>query len=327
MVLKHFHVVTGAFGFSGRRIARRLLDQGLNVRTLTNSTHRANPFGEQIEAFPFHFDNPQKLADSLRGASVLYHTYWVRFNRRTFTHAAAVDNTLTLFAAAREAGVRRIVHISITNPSEDSSLEYFRAKARLERALVESGLSYAILRPAVLFGTDDILINNIAWMLRRFPVFGVFGHGHYRLQPIHVDDLARLAVEEGGRRANRIVEAIGPQTFTFRQLVGTIGRSIGRPRPIVSLPPSLGMAAGWLLGFWLGDVVITREEIKALMADLLYTNAPPAGRTKLSEWAARNAETLGSRYASELGRRRDRRRAYGSISRRRRLPGQRQASS
>ncbi len=327
MALRNFHVVTGAFGFSGRRIARRLLDQGLNVRTLTNSPHRANPFGEQIEAVPFHFDSPQKLADSLRGASVLYNTYWVRFNHRTFTHATAVDNTLTLFAAAREADVQRIVHISITNPSENSSLEYFRAKARLERALVESGLSYAILRPAVLFGTDDILINNIAWMLRRFPVFGVFGRGHYRLQPIHVDDLARLAVQEGSRQANCIVEAIGPETFTFRQLVATIGRSIGRPRPIVSLPPTLGLAAAWLLGFLLGDVVITRQEIKGLMADLLYTNAPPAGRTKLSEWAARNAETLGSRYASELGRRRDRRRAYGSISRRRRPPGQRQGSS
>ena len=197
------HAVTGAFGYSGKYIARRLLDGGQRVITLTNSPDRANPFGGQVPAYPFNFDRPDELARALEGVEVLYNTYWVRFNHPLFTHADAVRNTLILFDAAKRAGVRRIVHVSITNPSEDSPLEYFRGKARLERGLQESGLSYAILRPTVLFGKEDILINNIAWALRHLPVFGVFGDGSYRLQPIYVDDLAELCVAAArGRRTS-----------------------------------------------------------------------------------------------------------------------------
>jgi NADH dehydrogenase len=308
--LTGLHVVTGAYGYSGRYIALRLLEAGAEVRTLTNSPGRENPFGSRVEADPLCFDEPARLTESLRGAAVLYNTYWVRFNHRAFKHATAIDNTRRLFDAALAAGVGRVVHVSITNPSEDSPLEYFRGKARLERALVESGLPHAILRPAVLFGGRDILVNNIAWMLRRVPVFAVFGDGSYRLQPIHVDDLAEVAVRAGGGRDNSIVEAIGPETFTYRDLVQAIGRIIGKTRPIVSVPPALGYAVGRVVGAMLRDVVITREEIQGLMAGLLHVDAPAAGHTKLTEWAAQNAATLGTRYASELARRRDRESAY-----------------
>jgi uncharacterized protein YbjT (DUF2867 family) len=214
-----------------------------------------------------------------------------------------VTNTLTLFKAAREAGVRRVVHVSITNPSEDSPLEYFRGKAQLERALCESGLSYAILRPTVLFGKEDILINNIAWMLRRLPVFGVFGDGRYRLQPIYVDDLAKLAVEQGLSGDNITLNAIGRETFTFRELVQTVGAIISTRRPIISTPPRLGYWVGSLIGKLMGDVTITWEEVLGLMADLLYVSSPPTGSTKLTDWARDHADTLGLHYASELARR------------------------
>ena len=310
---KEVHVVTGAFGYSGKYIARRLLDAGVEVATLTNSPNRANPFGDRVRAHPFHFDNPARLVDTLQGTAVLYNTYWVRFNHAEFKHAAAVENTLRLFDAARAAGVRRIVHISITNPSEDSPLEYFSGKARLERALVESGLSHTILRPTVIFGKEDILINNIAWILRRFPFFGVFGDGAYRLQPVYVDDLAKLAVEQSREDGNRIIDAIGPETFTYRELVEQIGRIIGKPRPVVSMPPAIGFLVGSILGKLVGDVVITREEIDGLMADLLCTNSPPTGETELTEWTARHAETLGLRYASEMTRRRNRTASYDTL--------------
>jgi uncharacterized protein YbjT (DUF2867 family) len=307
---RELHVVTGAFGYSGKYIARRLLDQGRRVRTLTNSTDRANPFAGAVEVSPYHFDDVPKLVEALRGAAVLYNTYWVRFNHAGFTHAAAVESTLTLFDAAKRAGVGRVVHVSITNPSEDSPLEYFRGKARLERALRESGLSHSILRPAVLFGGEDILINNIAWALRRLPVFGVFGGGQYRLQPIHVDDLAELAVDEGRQNADTTIDAIGPETFTYRELVRQLGMILGKPRPIVSVPPTIGYFAGWLLGRLMRDVLLTREEIEGLMQGLLATDSPPAGHTRLTDWARQNAATLGRNYARELARRRDRRRAY-----------------
>ncbi len=307
------HVVTGAFGYSGRYIARRLLDAGVEVRTLTNSPDRENPFGGRIKAHRYRFDDQAQLVDSLRGVSVLYNTYWVRFNYATFKHAVAVENTLKLFDAAREADVHRVVHVSITNPSEDSPLEYFNGKARLERALIESGLSYAVLRPTVLFGKEDILINNIAWILRKFPVFGVFGDGEYRLQPIYVDDLAELAVAQAKETENHIIDAIGPETFTYRELVEQIGRVIGKPRPIISVPPAVGYLVGSVLGRLVGDVVITREEIEGLMADLLCTDSPPAGHTKLTDWAKAHCESLGMRYASEIARRKDRKIAYGEL--------------
>lgn len=308
----NIHAVTGAFGYSGQYIARRLLDEGRQVMTLTDSTNRDNPFRGQVEARPFHFDAPGKLIESLRGVSVLYNTYWVRFCHGDFSFEQAVRNTRTLFQAAREAGVERVVHVSITNPSEESSLGYFRGKAQLERTLMESGLSHAILRPAVLFGKEDILVNNIAWAIRRFPVMGVFGKGDYKLQPIHVDDLAALAVAQGKERDNRIIDAIGPETFTYRELVKTVAAIIGRKRRVVSVPPVIGFLMGWLVGKWVGDVMITRDEIKGLMGGLLAVDSPPAGATRLTEWAKAHADTLGRRYASELARRKDRRRAYAA---------------
>lgn len=304
------HAVTGAFGYSGKYIAQRLLDKGQEVITLTNSPQRADPFGGRVRAYPFNFDHPQLLADSLKGVSVLYNTYWVRFNHKLFTHADAVKNTVTLFDAAKEAGVRRIVHVSITNPSLDSHLEYFRGKAELEAALTTTGLSYAILRPTVLFGKEDILINNIAWALRRLPIFGVFGDGQYRLQPIYVDDLAEVAVEQGGRQENAIINAIGPETFTYRGLVEKIGEIIGKRRRVISLPPSVGYTVSLAIGKLVDDIFITREEIEGLMADLLYVDTPPVGKTRLTDWASEHADSLGRRYANELIRRRDRRIDY-----------------
>jgi NADH dehydrogenase len=306
------HAVTGAYGYSGKYIARRLLDQGQTVITLTNSLSRANPFGDAVRAMPFDFDRPDLLAEHLQGVSVLYNTYWVRFNHRLFQHADAVRNSRTLIAAARQAGVRRIVHVSIANAAEDSPLEYFRGKAAVEKALIDSGISYAILRPAVLFGKEDILINNIAWTLRRLPVFGIFGNGNYRLQPIYVDDLAELAVGQGDNAESAIINAIGPETFTYRELVATIGRAIGCRRPIISVPPWFGYAASWLLGRIVGDVVVTRDEVRGLMAGLLCVDAPANGRTALTAWVAAHAETLGRSYASELARRKDRGSAYPS---------------
>lgn len=314
---REIHVVTGAFGYSGQYIAGRLLEEGREVITLTNSRQRANPFKDRIKAYPFNFDQPEQLVQSLKGVEVLYNTYWVRFNysggQVKFKHNLAVENTLKLFNAARSAGVRRVVHVSITNPAEDSPLEYFSGKAKLEKALINSGLSYAILRPAVLFGREDILINNIAWMLRTFPVFGVFGDGSYRLQPIYVDDLAKLAVTQGQGSKNVIVDAIGPETFRYRELVKKIGAIIGKNRPIVSIPDFIGYGIGRLIGRFAGDITITAEEIKGLKADLLYTNSPPAGSTRLTEWARQNANTLGINYASELARRRDRRKSYQEL--------------
>ena len=306
------HAVTGAFGYSGKYITRKLLDKGYKVITLTNSLHRINPFLDSVQAYPFNFDKPDKLIEVLRGVSVLYNTYWVRFNHKMFTFADAVKNSITLFNAAKEARVERIIHVSITNPSEDSHLEYFSGKAKVEKALKSTGIPYSILRPTVLFGKEDILINNIAWALRRFPVFGVFGDGQYRLQPIYVDDLAELAVKEADNKEDAIINAIGPETFTYKGLVQIIGEIIGEKKPIISIPQVVGYIAGTFIGKLVDDVLITRGEIDGLMAELLYVDSSPTGKTKLTDWVKKHADSLGRKYTSELSRRKDRESEYKS---------------
>jgi NADH dehydrogenase len=304
--------VTGAFGYSGQYIARRLLAAGHQVITLTNSQSRRDPFQGKVQAFPFHFDQPSNLMKSLDGTEVLINTYWVRFDHRLFTHAQAVTNTKVLFQAAKDAGVRRIVHISITNPDIHSPLPYFRGKAALEQALQQIGISYCILRPTVLFGKEDVLINNIAWSLRHLPAVGVFDDGSYRLQPIYVDDLASAAVAQARMDKDIVVNAIGPETFTYRQLVEIVRETLGLKTPIISVPPKVGLLACRLLGLIVSDVIITREEIRGLMEERLYVDAPPLGTTKLTYWITEHRETLGYTYTSEMARRTDRESAYRS---------------
>ena len=295
-----FDVVTGAFSYTGKAIAARLLEQGRTVRTLTR---RPAPEGSPIEAFDFNFDRPEQLRATLEGADTVYNTYWVRFERGQVEFTEAVNNTITLIHAARDTGVRRFVHVSITKPSLDSDLPYFRGKALMEKALMESGLSYAIVRPTVIFGRGDVFINNIAWILRRFPVFGVAGNGKYKIQPVHVDDVARICVEMGARTGNVVIDAAGPETFTWKQFVRAIGKGIGHPRPMFPAPVPAALAMARMIGFIVKDVVVNRQELDGLMAGLTASDqTPAAGRIKLTEWIARHSADLGVEWASEIGR-------------------------
>jgi NADH dehydrogenase len=295
-------VVTGAFGFSGQRIAEKLLLRGEKVRTLTNHPRPGSALFGRVQVCPLDFTDTRQLMESMRGASVLYNTYWIRFSYGGLSHEEAVDNTKTLIRAAEAAGVKRIVHVSITNPSIDSPLAYFRGKAELEQAIQSSSLSYAILRPAVLFGEGDILINNIAFMLKRFPLFAIPGNGEYHVQPIFVDDLAELAVDGGQRLDSYTVDAVGPESYTYLELVKMIRGAVGSSSLIVNLPPGFIRLASRVLGLIFNDVVLTEDEIKGLMGDLLVSHRPSTGRTSLESWVKSHAETIGKTYASELAR-------------------------
>jgi NADH dehydrogenase len=294
------NVVTGAFGYTGKYITRRLLALGQRVTSLTGHPDRPNPFGDRVRVAPYNFDNPAALADSLRGATTLYNTYWVRFNYGDATFDRAVQNLKTLFNAAKEAGVRRVVHTSIANLSEDSPFPYYRGKALAEKALIDTGLSYAMIRPAVIFGDEDILINNIAWLLRRFPVFAIPGAGDYKIQPIFVEDMAELAVSAGQQDENLAIDAVGPEVFTFDALVRLLARTVRSRARIIHLPPGPAYFLSRLIGPLVGDVVLTREEVDGLMANLLVSGGPPTGRTRLSDWLAQHANTVGAKYASEV---------------------------
>ena len=295
-------VVTGALSYSGKYVARRLLARGHHVATLTHHANRPDPFDGQVQIFPLDFDRPGQLEAALDGCQALINTYWVRFDRGANTHARAIENTRRIVDAAARAGVARVVHISITNPNMASPLPYFHGKAQNEQIVMGSSMTYAILRPTILFGTEDVLINNIAFLLRRFPLFLMAGDGSYRLQPVYVDDLA-AKVEEAVHRADCYVcDAVGPEIFSFRELVDHIGAVIGRVRPLVSVHPSLLILAARMLGVVLGDVVLTPEEIDGLTGNLLVSSEPPRCATRLTDWLEQNKQTVGLKYASELKR-------------------------
>jgi nucleoside-diphosphate-sugar epimerase len=296
-------LVTGAFSYSGARIAERLLDSGRSVRTLTFHPDRPHPLHGRVHTLRYDFDNQIALTESLAGVTTLYNTYWVRFDHGSATFANAIANSRALFCAAKRAGVARIVHISIANPSLASTLPYYRGKALVERALAEVGVPYSIVRPTLVFGGDrDVLVNNIAWILRRMPIFAIPASGSYRVQPVHVDDVARICEQAAGVDGDTIIDAAGPDVMSFEELVRAIRRAVGARAPILHLPPHVMSMASRALGYLLHDVVLTPREIDGLTAGLLVSNDPPLGRIEFSEWLTDSRALLGSSYANELQR-------------------------
>ena len=294
--------VTGAFSYTGKYITKQLLERGEEVVTLTNHPNRPNPFNGQVKTFPLDFEEAS-MTKSLQGADVLVNTYWVRFDKGENTQPRAVENTRKLVNAAKAAGVKRIVHVSIANPSADSRLPYYWGKAANEKAVIDTGLPYAIIRPTVLVGGgEDILINNIAFLLRRLPVMLIPGDGSYGIQPVHVEDVANLAVEGVYSKDSYITDAVGPESYTFKELVKLVGETIGAKRLVVSAPPRLALLASQFLSLFLNDVLLTPEEVDGLMGNLLVSHEPARGKIKFSDWLEGNKNALGKKYASEIAK-------------------------
>ena len=298
------HVVTGVTGYTGRYIAQRLLREGHRVRSLTGHPDRPDPFEGQVRMMPYHFDSPDLLARSLVGADTLFNTYWIRMAYGDVTHERAAENLKILFAAAQWAGVRRVVHISIANATSGSHLPYYRGKAIAEQHLREFGPSYAIIKPTLLFGHGDILLNNIAWALRRFPVFPIPGRGDYPVQPGFVKDIANLAVRLGEGDENDEMDAVGPEVFSYSDYVKLIRRAIGAKCVVLKAPPDLALLGSKIVGAFVNDVTLTRDEIEGLSAGLLASRETGEASlpTRLTQWLPENADGLGRRYASEIER-------------------------
>jgi uncharacterized protein YbjT (DUF2867 family) len=298
-----FDVVTGAFSYTGRFIARRLLAQERRVRTLVRSPEQ--PPGTEdikVDMAPLQFTDRAALVESLRGADVLYNTYWVRFRHGGVGFGDAIANTRMLIGAAAEAGVRKIVHISVSNPSIDSHLDYYAGKARAEEAVRASGLRWAIVRPTLVFGTGDILINNIAWLLRRMPIFPIAGLGGYRVQPVAVEDVAEIATWAAEQSGSLTVDAAGPDTVTYGEFVEGIAIAVGRRPRFVYTSPRLTLMAGNIVASRVRDMILTKQELQGLMDELLVSREKPLGTRRMDNWLLTNADIIGRTYASELDR-------------------------
>ena len=299
--MTNIDVVTGAFSYSGRFIAAQLLQRGRDVRTLTNHPRADEPLAQRVPSYPLDFEDSDALVAALTGADTLYNTYWVRAPHGSLTHGIAVENTRRLIDAARQARVRRIVQTSIANPTASTN-SYYRGKAALEELVRSSGLSWAIVRPTLLFGEGDVLINNIAWLLRHLPVFAIPGDGRYRLQPMHVNDHAQLLVEVGSQPGEVVVDSAGPEIFTFDELVHLLRRAMKLSTLVVHLPPVLAMAGASVAGRLVGDMLLTRDELDDLMHDILVSYEPPRGTTRLTDWLRLHRRDVGRHYASEMER-------------------------
>lgn len=295
--------VTGAFGFTGRAIAELLLESGDQVVTFTRRSGAGDPLASRLASIrPFDASRPADLVAGLQGVDTLFNTYWLRFPRGRDTFEVAVARSATLLGAAREAGVRRVVHVSVVNASADGDTPYVRAKAALESVVRASGLEWVIVRPTLTYGPGDILINNLAWALRRLPVYGMPGFGGYRVQPVHVADVARICVEAATLDSGQVVDAAGPETLRYRELVRLVRQAIGSRGLVVPAPGLAVLAAARLLGILVRDVVLTRDEIRELTSSLLTSDQPPRGEIRISDWLPANAHLLGHRWSSELAR-------------------------
>ncbi|WP_165966933.1 NAD-dependent epimerase/dehydratase family protein [Actinomadura sp. 7K507] len=295
-------LVTGAYGYSGTYLRLRLEAAGRTVRTLTD-----HPAADaDIEVFPLAFNEPETLAAAFEGVTTFYNTYWTRYAPSGTGHPQAVTHTAALLDAASRMGVERVVHLSIANPDPNSFYTYYRGKAAVEALVIASGMSYGIVRPSVIFGGDDILVNNIAWLLRNFHLFAIPGNGRYRLRPVHVEDLTDLCVRLGGERADTVIDAIGPQSFTFEDMVVAIAEAINTPYRLVHLPPAAVSVLLHGLSILTHDVVLTRDEIDGLMAELVMVEGEATCPTLLTDYLRENADRIGRRYRSELARRRPR---------------------
>jgi NADH dehydrogenase len=294
--------VTGSFGFTGRALTERLLEAGHPVVTLSRRSGSGDPLADRITVRPLDTTRPDDLAASLAGIDTLFNTYWIRFPRGSETFEGAVAQSAVLLAAAREAGVRRVVHVSVVNATADAETPYVRAKAALESVVRSSSMEWAIVRPTLLYGPGDILINNLAWALRRLPVYGMPGRGRYTVQPVHVEDVARICVEAAAGPTGATIDAAGPETFAYRDLVALIRTAVGSRSMVLPMPHAVVRAAAGALGLIVRDVALTRDEIRELTSSLLISSEPPRGQIRITDWVPSNAPTLGRAWSSELAR-------------------------
>jgi NADH dehydrogenase len=295
-------VVTGSFGYIGKYITNELLNRGHTVKTITTHPNKPNPFGDKVQAAPYNFSNPTILTEYLRGCDTLFNTYWVRFNYRHWSFDGALENTKTLFICAKQAGVRKIVQISVTNSSEQDVLPYYRGKALQEKILRELDLDYAIVRPTLVFGIEDILVNNIAWTIRKFPIAPIFGTGDYKVQPVFVADLATIAVDISRSKGSQAIDAIGPESFTYKAFLRLIASELNRKVAFVHTSPAIGIFLGKIIGLFVKDVVLTNDELRGLMTNKLTSTQSPNGITGFSAWLHDNKNQIGNQYTSELSR-------------------------
>jgi uncharacterized protein YbjT (DUF2867 family) len=261
--------VTGATGFVGRHIAATLAARGHRVRVLARDPARARVLSElNVEIVAGGLADRTALDRLARGADALIHLVGIIVEQgaQTFT-AVHVAGTQALLAAAREAGVRRFVHMSAVGArDEPGATPYHRTKRQAEQLVRDSGLSHAIFQPSIINGPESAPIRLLAQLHRWSPVVPVFGDGRFPTQPVWIDDVA-VAFALAAERPDTVgvFELGGPHVLTYEEFLLTIGRATGHSRPLVHVPLGLVRAAVRVFDVFGPAAPLTSDQVQMLV--------------------------------------------------------------
>jgi len=271
--------VFGGTGFLGRRIVRQLRRREFFLRVASRHPER----GQQI----FGTDDPhvpsvkadirdeQSVADAMAGAFAVVNavSLYVERGEETF-HSLHVESARRVAAQAQRAGVRHLVHVSGIGSDPRSPSLYIRTRGEGELAVRGAFANAIVVRPAVMFGPDDAFLTTILRLLRRLPVYPLFGGGRTRLQPAHVEDVAE-AIASALQRAQTsptTFECAGPRVYSYEELLRLVAREAGLKRLLVPVPFAawLGLAS---IAEMLPGPPITRNQVELMQVD----NVPSPG--------------------------------------------------
>ena len=275
-------LILGGTGFVGRHVCEKLARQNIRATVVTRRQASAShvqmlPMVDLLEAPKL---DGGTLAPLLAGHDAVVNLVAILHGDETAFEKVHVGLPTELVRACQTSGVRRIVHISALGARADSASMYQRSKARGEAVLHESGLDVTLLRPSVMFGTEDKFLNTFASLQQFFPVIPL-ASSQARFQPVWVEDVAGAVLRclDDRSTIGKTFEACGPEIFTLRQLVEMAGRyagiNHGRGRPVIGLPDFLGRLQARLMELAPGEPMMSRDNLAAMETDNIASGTLP----------------------------------------------------
>jgi uncharacterized protein YbjT (DUF2867 family) len=275
-------LILGGTGFVGRHLCEKLAELPCRATVVTRRRSKAQHLQmlPMVDIAEVASHDSTSLMPLLAEHDAVVNLVAILHGNEAAFEKAHVQLPLELARACDAAGQRRIVHISALGASVDSASMYQRSKARGEAVLLGSGLDVSMLRPSVIFGTEDKFLNTFASLQQMFPVIPLAGSSA-RFQPVWVEDVAAAIVKclEDKTTIGQTFEACGPEVFTLRQLVQLAGHysgvNNGEGRHIIGLPDSLARLQAWLMELAPGEPIMSRDNLDAMKTDNIASGKLP----------------------------------------------------
>jgi uncharacterized protein YbjT (DUF2867 family) len=267
-----YWLILGGSGFVGRTLAETLCrpeHDADSPRLLVPTRQRLHALRlghlPKVDVVQADVHDDGDLAKLVAGADAVVNLVGILHGREADFDRVHVALPRRLAVACREAGVRRVVHVSALGASTNAPSHYLRSKARGETALRGPGLDVTVLRPSVIFGAEDRLTNLFARLQRHAPVLPLAA-ADARLQPVWVGDVAEALARclADPRTIGQTYECAGPQVMTLAELVNAAGRYAGRMSRIIALPPTLSRWQAALMERWPGTTLMSRDNLESM---------------------------------------------------------------